>query len=133
MKNKDECAAPTFYLDRRRLGIFGEEQAAAEYRRLGFQILAANYHCPFGELDLVAFREKQLVFIEVRTRDARSDITPAETVDAVKQRKLTASARHFLAAFPEWAGMDMRFDVVEVFYKGGYRCKLHCIENAFTF
>lgn len=125
-------AGQEIYLDRRRLGVFGEEQAAGEYRRLGYNILSANYHAPFGELDLIAAQENLLVFIEVRTRDAHAAITPAQTVDAAKRRKLLATANHYLAAFPELANCDMRFDVVEVFYEGGYRCRINRIENAFT-
>lgn len=122
----------TWRLDRRRVGILGEEETAGEYRRLGYDIFDANYHSPFGELDLVAAKENTLVFIEVRTRDSDSDITPAETVDAHKQRRLVATAKYYLAAFPEAAERDIRFDVVEVFYEGGYRCRIHRIENAFT-
>ena len=132
MKKSNEPFVPAFYLDRQRLGVFGEEQAAAEYRRLGYIILAANYRCPFGELDLIALRSQLLAFIEVRIRDIRSPITPAQTVDAAKQRRLTATARHFLAAVPEWSQSDMRFDVCEVFYEGEYRYRLNRIENAFT-
>lgn len=129
---KKKTEEPSLYLDRQRLGVFGEEKAAAEYRRLGYHILAANYHSPFGELDLVAFFDSLLIFIEVRTRDAQAAITPAETVDERKQQKLIATAKHFLVRYPELANFDMRFDVVEVFYEGDYKCTLHRIENAFS-
>ncbi len=119
-------------LDRQRLGVFGEETAAAEYRRLGYDILEANYHSRFGELDLIACSDKYIVFVEVRTRDATAAITPAETVTAPKQRKLILTAQHYLLQNPELADMAMRFDVVEVFYHGGYDCRLNRIENAFT-
>lgn len=120
------------YLDRRRLGAFGEETAAGDYRSLGYLVSAANYHSPFGEIDLIVSRGACLVFVEVRTRDTRASVTPAETVDAGKQRRIILTARHFLSGHPELAGMDMRFDVFEVFYEGGYRCRTHRIENAFT-
>ncbi len=130
---KNECLKePAFRLDRRRVGILGEEAAAAEYRRLGYDILSANYHSRFGELDLVVIRDHTVAFVEVRTRDASSPITPAETVDRNKQRKLILTTQNFLQKFPELNGYDMRFDVMEVYYEGEYRCRTNRIENAFT-
>lgn len=123
---------PQFYLDRRKIGILGEESAAIHYREDGYDIFSANYHSRFGELDLVAFRDNTVVFVEVRTRDARAVITPAETVDHHKQRKLILTARSYLANYPELNDYNMRFDVVEVFYEGGYRCRINRIENAFS-
>ena len=117
------------------MGILGEEETAGEYRRLGYDIFDANYHSPFGELDLVAAKENTLVFIEVRTRDSDSDITPAETVDTHKQRRLVATAKHYLAAFPELAERDIRFDVAEVYAPEGAATReprIVYIENAFS-
>lgn len=131
-KKREPEPEQKIYLDPQRLGVFGEEEAARSYRRLGYIILDANYRCPFGELDLVALRDNMLVFAEVRTRDAHAEITPAETVDAAKQQRLIATAKHFLRRYPEYADCDMRFDVIEVFYEGGYDCHLNRIENAFT-
>lgn len=128
--NKKQQAS--FHLDRQRLGVFGEEIAAAEYRRLGYDIFEANYHSRFGELDLIACSENCIVFVEVRTRDATAAITPAETVTIHKQRRLILTAQHYLQQNPELADMAMRFDVVEVFYHGGYDYRLNRIENAFT-
>ena len=121
-----------FRLDRQRLGVLGEETAAASYREDGYDILDANYHCRFGELDLVAYNGKHLVFIEVRTREVGSLVSPAETVDGKKQHKLVLTAQHYLLQNPELQDLNMRFDVVEVFYSGGYNCTVNRIENAFT-
>ena len=120
------------YLDRQRLGVFGEEQAAVAYRKLGFDILDANYHCRFGEMDLIACRDDLVVFIEVRTRDAKAIISPAETVDNRKQQKLILTAQYYLLQNPELKDFNMRFAVVEVFYSGGYDCTINRIENAFS-
>lgn len=123
---------PEEHLDRRRVGILGEETAAVAYRRLGYDIIGANFRSPYGEIDLIAQRKNLLVFIEVRTREAGAVITPAQTVDAHKRRRIVLTAQHFLARCPQLAKSDIRFDVVEAFYEGGYRCRLNRIENAFT-
>jgi putative endonuclease len=56
---------------RRRLGRLGEELAAAHLQRLGFAILARNVRTRHGEIDLIAFDGRTLVFAEVKTRRAR--------------------------------------------------------------
>ena len=129
---KTEHKEPLFRLDRHRLGVLGEEKAAVSYREDGYDILDANYRCRFGELDLVAFNGTCLVFIEVRTREKGALVSPAETVDGRKQHKLVLTAQHYLLQNPELRDLAMRFDVVEVFYSGGYDCTVHRIENAFT-
>ena len=129
MSKRDE---PAFRLDRRKVGILGEETAAAQYRKVGYIILDANFHSRFGELDLVAFRDDVVVFVEVRTRDENAEITPAETVDVHKRRKLILAAQNFLVMNPDLNEFSMRFDVVEVFYMGGYNCRSNRIENAFS-
>ena len=129
---RTERKEPTLHLDRHRLGVLGEEKAAVSYREDGYDILDANYHCRFGELDLVAFDGKYLVFIEVRTREVGALVSPAETVDGRKQHKLILTAQYYLLQNPEFRDFAMRFDVVEVFYSGGYDCTVRRIENAFT-
>ena len=129
---KTERQVPSFRLDRQRLGVFGEEQAAVSYREDGYDILDANYRCRFGELDLVAFDGTYLVFVEVRTREVGALVSPAETVDSRKQHRIVLTAQHYLLQNPELRDLNMRFDVVEVFYSGGYDCTVNRIENAFT-
>jgi putative endonuclease len=56
---------------RRRLGLLGEELAAAHLERLGFTVLARNVRTRHGEIDLIVFDGRRLVFAEVKTRRAR--------------------------------------------------------------
>ncbi len=123
---------PENALDSHRLGVLGETLAAASYREQEYIILDSNFRCRFGEVDLIVFRDEQLVFVEVRTRREGSMLTPAETVDKHKQRRLIAAAEYYLLNNPELNNYFMRFDVVEAYYQGGYCCKLNRIENAFT-
>ena len=75
-------------------------------KRLGYRILARNYTCPLGELDLVALDGGCIVFVEVRSTGTDDADRPAASVDAAKQRRLTNLALHFLqqAPPPEPAG-----------------------------
>jgi len=94
-------------------GAAGETAAAAWLRRRGYAILARNYRCRAGELDIVARRGADVVFVEVKTRGPRAIALPAEQVDARKRARIVRAARSYLARL---GGNDpaCRFDVVEV-------------------
>ena len=88
--------------------------------RIGWRVLAANYRCPSGEMDLIAIEPSPsgdvLVFVEVKTRRSRRHGSPAEAVDARKQEKLSIVAQSYLA--DRDSGGDepaSRFDIAEVF------------------
>ena len=83
---------------RKRLGDAGERLAAAWLEERGYRVLARNWRCPYGELDLVAEREGELVFVEVKTRRGDRLGAPEEAVTAAKRRHLVASAAAYLDA-----------------------------------
>jgi len=90
-----------------------KEKLAREYlERRGLELVGHNYRCRRGEIDLVMRDAETLVFVEVRFRTSSSFGTPAETVDARKQRRLTAAASHYLQHNP--TNRPCRFDVVAV-------------------
>ena len=101
-----------------RLGASGEEAAAAWYVARGYTIVAHNWRCAEGELDLVVARPGELVFCEVKTRTSDRFGLPAEAVTLAKQRRLRTLATRFLAsgAGPPLSGRaglprTVRFDV----------------------
>jgi putative endonuclease len=104
-----------------RIGRRGEEDVYFYLRRRGYVMVARNFRSPNrrGEIDLIAWDNDVLCFIEVKTRTTR-DMKPAEAaVDRDKQRNLTAVAREYLrhlAPSCQW-----RFDVVSVYYEGQSR------------
>ena len=65
---------------RRSLGQRGEALAADYLRRMGYQVLATNFRCQWGEVDIVAMDGSTLVFVEVRTRRGASFGTPQESL-----------------------------------------------------
>ncbi len=81
---------------RRWFGTRSERAAVRFLRRLGCRILARNYACPHGELDLVAEQAGCVVFVEVRSTGGDDPERPALSVDAAKQRRLTRLALHYL-------------------------------------
>jgi putative endonuclease len=81
---------------RRWFGTRSERAAARFLRRKGYRILAHNYTCPHGELDLVALDGRCVVFVEVRSTGGDDAARPAASVDDAKQRRLTNLALYYL-------------------------------------
>ena len=79
-----------------RLGRTGERLAAEELSRRGYRILERNFHCRYGEIDLVAEQQDELVFVEVKTRRGEAWGRPEEAVTVRKQRKIVQTALHYL-------------------------------------
>ena len=95
------------------LGARGEDAVAAWYAARGYQIVARNWRCREGELDLVVRRAGVLVFCEVKTRSSAAFGAPVEAVTWRKQQRLRLLARQWLLAHDGRPGR-MRFDVASV-------------------
>ena len=87
--------------------------------RRGLRTVCRNYHCRWGELDLVMMDGDVLVVVEVRARRDRGFGSAAESVGPKKQARLVAAARHLLARQPRLATLPLRFDVVALSPAGG--------------
>ncbi len=98
---------------RQRLGARGEDLAARHYAADGYRVVARNWRCRDGELDLVLRRADTLVFAEVKTRTSDRFGHPAEAVTPAKQRRIRRLAQRYLAESGERAPV-LRFDVVAV-------------------
>jgi putative endonuclease len=81
---------------RMRLGASGERLAAGWLGARGYAIIATNWHCAYGEADLIAERADELIFVEVKTRRGDALGAPEEAVTAAKRRKLIATAQTYL-------------------------------------
>jgi len=95
------------------LGRKGEAVAEQFLRDLRYRIVARNFRCRAGEIDLVALDGPVLVFVEVRSRRGERAGTPLESVDARKQQQVARVARHFLS-MRGLGEREARFDVVGV-------------------
>ena len=81
---------------RRALGQAGESLAARELERRGYRIVARNWRCPIGEIDIVAEHGEALVFVEVRTRRGDRWGTPQESITPAKRARLIEAAQTYL-------------------------------------
>ena len=98
---------------KRKLGQQGEEIATGYLRQQGYDILARNWRCPVGELDIVAREGEILTFVEVRTRRGDRFGGPEESITLAKQAKLVELAQTYLKD----AGLEdeaWRIDVVAI-------------------
>jgi len=100
------------------LGRSAEDKAADYLRSLGYRIVDRRWACPLGELDIIAYDEDSLVFVEVRARTGVGYGSPAETVTRVKQAKLIKTAITYIKAKALRPG-TVRFDVIGFAAAGG--------------
>ena len=108
-----------------RLGREAESRAAEFLRARGLNIIERNWHCRFGEIDLVARAGETLVFVEVRLRASRTHGGAAESISMAKRRRLTAAANSYLARRRD--ERPCRFDALLIEAEG----RIEWIRNAF--
>ena len=128
----------------RNLGPWAEQRAGQLLEQAGYAVLQMNYHSRYGEIDLIAQKDADLVFVEVKARASTRYARAAETVSIHKQRKMMKTAVIFLQKHPELQSCYCRFDVIcfdfyQYFAKtiqydfSNFTYDLQWIENAFTF
>src|ERR1700724_4415798 len=93
-----------------RTGLSAESRAAAYLMAKGYRILAKRFRTPYGEIDIVARRRNLVAFVEVKARatldDAAFAVTPRQ------QARIIDAAQAWLAAHPEYANFELRFDAM---------------------
>ncbi len=121
-------------MSRNELGALGEIFARDMFEEKGYSIIAQNYRCRIGEIDLICVKDKLLVFCEVKCRQSLAFGIPAESVDAKKIRHVRRVASWYLSQKMcinrLYSDFEMRFDVVEVVFVND-ECELNHIKNAF--
>lgn len=111
-------------------GRAGEEAALRVYERRGFALVARNWRCPLGELDLVLTRRDLLVFCEVKARSGPAFGGGYEAVTWSKRRTL----RRLAETFVERSGLHdarVRFDVASVWFGARGITDVEVFEDAF--
>ncbi len=108
---------------------WAEDLVARFYERSGYEIVARNWHCREGELDIVAILASPvcviIAVVEVKARATNNYGSPFEAVTQAKQKKLRIAATKFLASHRDLHG-EIRFDVVAVL-----GTQLEVLHNAF--
>ena len=114
------------------VGAWGETVAAKYLQKKRYQLLASQYRCRFGEIDLIVCNKKYIVFVEVKLRKNDKFARAAEFVDRVKQNRIRTTASFYLAETD--TDLQPRFDVIEIYAPHGEETKkpqiIH-LEDAF--
>ncbi len=95
------------------LGRWGESLAAEYLVEKGYTLVTTNYRTPDGEIDLVVQKDKELVFVEVKTRQNLAFGAPEEAVNDEKLDHIEAAVGHYLLNHPEFEN-NWRLDVISV-------------------
>lgn len=118
--------------DTKLLGRWGEERVADYLRAHGYRLVAANYSCRFGEIDLIAENVMYIAFTEVKLRKDDKFAPGRVFVDGRKQGKIRTTAQLYLAQHP--TELQPRFDVAEIYAPQGMATgapHIVYLENAF--
>ncbi|HZW83436.1 MAG TPA: YraN family protein [Candidatus Deferrimicrobium sp.] len=116
---------------RRRLGQDGEKLALEYLVGLGMKLLARNYRCRLGELDLILADKGQIVFVEVRTKTSDSYGSGLESITMRKITKLRVLAMYYLADKHLTQDASIRFDIVAIHKPHLGQVKLEHLKAAF--
>ena len=111
-------------------GRFGEAATETLYVRRGFRVVARNWRCRMGELDLVLQRDGLLVICEVKTRRGARFGAGFDAVDGRKRRKLRTVGEAFLQQ-TRVRPLAVRFDVASVRLRLDGSAVVEVFEDAF--
>ncbi len=115
---------------KRRLGAMGEAAVARWYEAAGYEIVDRNWRVRAGELDIVATRDRVVVFCEVKTRSSHAFGAPIEAITREKRARIRGLAAQWLEAHAQYSG-QVRFDVASVLRTGSGEPAIEMFEAAF--
>lgn len=98
--------------NRQALGTQAEKLAGRYLKQHGLKLLRSNYHCRFGEIDLIMSDGDTIVFVEVRCRQENAWVSAVESINAGKIAKIQKTAQFYLMSFDIMP--NCRFDVIAV-------------------
>lgn len=114
------------------VGAWGEALAAEYLRKKKYHLLAAGFRCRYGEIDLIVYNKKFLVFVEVKLRKNDCFANAMDFVDYHKQNRIRSTAEFYLSQ--NQTDLQPRFDVIEIYAPEGIDTKkpiIHHLEDAF--
>ncbi len=101
------------HVNKRAIGSQYEELAASYLKEKGYKILGKNFHCPYGEIDIIAEQEDNLIFVEVKYRKNSLYGYPREAVNYKKKQRIELTARFYLRHYYRYE-KSCRFDIIEI-------------------
>ena len=99
-------------LNKNNAGLEAENLAATFLAENGLKLITQNYHCRFGEIDLVMTDAKTLVFVEVKLRSSNQFGGAAASITPQKQQKMILTAQHYLQQAHYKTEPACRFDAI---------------------
>jgi len=101
---------------KRIIGDRGENIACGYLVNRGYKIVKRNYSCKFGEIDIIAKQDNNLVFVEVKTRKNNYFGEPQEAVDYRKLERINMAMDCFINNYKIWDDYNLRIDVIEIIF-----------------
>ena len=111
------------------IGKIAEQFVAQWLRYQGYQILHERWRSPWGEIDIIAWDESTLVFIEVKARESIYYGMPSESITFHKIKKISNAALLYLKRFRNIP--PVRFDVIYIFHKKNEKPQIDLFKDAF--
>ncbi|WP_158989617.1 YraN family protein [Mucilaginibacter sp. L196] len=111
------------------LGRRGESLAKTHLGNAGYEILDENWTHGKAEVDLIAYKDKVIIFAEVKTRTGNAFGEPEDFVDARKQKLLVSAADEYIYLMDHQG--DVRFDIISILFDKQANYTLKHIEDAF--
>lgn len=99
--------------NKREVGTCYEKMAVTYLQQRGLDVLACNYRCRFGEVDIIAKEKDVVVFFEIKYRKDADKGLPLEAVTKKKQRTISRCAAAYLA-YTKCTDCSARFDVIGI-------------------
>ncbi|MBQ8164850.1 MAG: YraN family protein [Clostridia bacterium] len=127
-------------MNKRELGAAGETAALKYYIAKGYALVSKNWrYRRFGEIDFILSgcgakcenKHDLLVFCEVKLRNKKSFLTPAEAVNITKQNRIRKLAEIFISINPQFENYIVRFDIAELYYDESLNYRVRILEEAF--
>ena len=128
-------------LNPQQVGELGEQLAARFLLKNNYRIVLANFKAPIGrnrlgaqvtgEIDLIAFDDKVLCFVEVKTRRSDQFAAPLAAVDLRKQRQIIRAAKVYRKIF-QIGELNFRYDAVSVILRANERPEIELFKNFWT-
>ena len=112
---------------KKEIGKIGEQIAAKYLKDNGYKIKEVNFYCRYGEIDIVAFNQNKIVFVEVKTRTSLKYGYPVEAINKKKIMNMKKTAVNYLCINKIY-NLEIRFDAIEV-YLGKDKYKINHIKD----
>ncbi len=131
-KLKSFLQKPTKINHKAYLGKLGEDTAAKFLKKNGYKILHQNWRHKSYEIDIIATKDEELIFVEVRTKTKDTMTTPAQSITTKKQNILLKAATIYLTNFDCWH-LACRFDFISVVIENNSINSVEHTKDAFNF